>query len=272
MKNSQQLKYTAFIKKNENSPFYVKRQVLRACILSTLLYSCEVWCTSSVDRSIRKIYMSCIRAILGVRMSTDCDLCLHEIRMPSIEAMILDIQRKFLNNVLNNPDKHQLLCRIMEMGRNVRLRSGHLTRCKVMKHVDKVIANNDTQCIIRDMDERRDRIAHSPKTKTLLYRQWCPTLATHDVYITRKYFPEYWRIAWTRFRLSSTNLPCEKGRWMKESNPRCMCGETQTETHILLDCDERVIRTESVEEFFHHEDQRRTMKLIFETLQKIEKA
>ena len=272
MKNSHHLKFVAFIKKNANAPFYIKRQVMRACTLTTLLYSCETWCTRSIDKSIRSIYMSCIRSILGVRTSTDCDLCLHEMRMPSIEAQILDIQRKYLINVMNNSTKHPLLCRIMEMGRNVRLRSGHLTRCTAMKHIDKIIEQNDTQCIVNDMKERQNRIAESTKTKTALYRQWCPDLATHDVYITRKYFPECWRIAWTRFRVGSTNLPCEKGRWRNDNMTICLCGENQTEKHILLECEERVVRSTSIHELFNQQDQRSTMKSIFESLLKFEKA
>ena len=272
MKNAHYLKFAAFIKKNINAPFYVKRQVFRACILSTLLYSCEVWCTNGVDKSIRKIYLSCIRALLGVRISTDIDLCLHEIMMPSIEALVHDIQRKYFAKIINNADNHTLLCRIMEMGRNVRLKSGHITKCKAMKHIDMVISTDDKQRITRDMEGRRERIALSTKTKSVLYKQWCSNLSTHDIYVTRKYFPEHWRIAWTRFRLSSTDLPCEKGRWLKGSNPLCMCGEIQTENHILLECTERIVQAATTEELFTSEDQRSTMKAIFDTLQKFEKG
>ena len=274
MKNAHYLKFAAFVKKNVHAPFYVKRQVFRACILSTLLYSCEVWCVTCVDKSIRKIYLSCIRSILGIRTSTDIDLCLHEIMMPSIEALVYDIQRKYLVKVTSNADHHALLCRIMEMGRNVQLASGHVTRCKVVKYIDKVLASNDKQRITEDIDERRERIAVSTKTKTLLYKQWSPTLSVHDVYVTRKYFPEHWRIAWTRFRLGSTNLPCEKGRWMPGNTKEmiCICGETQTEDHILSECEERVVTGCTAEELFTGEDQRNAMKEIFDTLQKYEKG
>ena len=43
--------------------------------------------------------------------------------MPSIEALIQDIQRKYLTKVLDNAEDHMLLFRIMEMGRKVRLKS-----------------------------------------------------------------------------------------------------------------------------------------------------
>jgi hypothetical protein len=191
--------------------------------------------------------------------------------MPSVEAYIHETQRKYLSNILNNPTKHPLLYRIMEMGRNVRLRSGHLTRCAAMKHIDKITEQNDTQRIVNDMKERQIRIAGSAKTKTMLYKQWCPDLTTHDVYITRKYFPESWRIAWTRFRLGSTNLPCEKRRWNNTDTASCICGQNQTEIHILLECEERIVRATSIAEFFDQQDQRAVMKCIFESLLKFEK-
>ena len=49
IKNPHHLKFQAFTKKNSNAPFYIKRQVFMACILTTLLYSCEVWLTNSAE-------------------------------------------------------------------------------------------------------------------------------------------------------------------------------------------------------------------------------
>ena len=275
IKNPHHLKFQAFTKKNSNAPFYIKRQVFMACILTTLLYSCEVWLTNSAEKHIRKIYLSCIRALLGVRTSTDVDLCLHETRMPSIEALVYDIQRKYLTNVTTNQERHTLLLKVMEMGRNVRMRSGHLTKCRIMRYIDKIVADNDCQRLIKDMDDRRARIALSTKTKTSLYKLWNPSLIVHDVYVTRKNFPEHWREAWTRFRLGSTNLPCEKERWSNnihntEREPVCICGMVQTEPHILLECAERIAECDDLKELFSSNNQRNTMKVIYDTLQKYE--
>ena len=219
--------------------------------------------------------MSCIRALLGVRTSTDVDLCLHETRMPSIEALVYDIQRRYLTNVTTNQEKHTLLLKVMEMGRNVRMRSGHLTKCRIMRYIDKIVADNDCQRLIKDMDDRRASIALSTKTKTSLFKLWNPSLIVHDVYVTRKNFPEHWREAWTRFRLGSTNLPCEKERWSNnthntEREPVCICGMVQTEPHILLECAERIAECDDLKEFFSSENQRNTMKVIYDTLQKYE--
>ena len=268
-KNAHYLKFAAFVKKNVHAPFYVKRQVFRACVLTALLYSSEAWCVKCVDKSIRKIYMSCVRLILGVRDSTDVDLCLHEVMMPSIEALIYDIQRKYLEKVTSKPEEHVVLSRVMKMGRNVRLVSGHATKCKLMKHIDNVIETNDKQRIMEDMEERRARINATTKTKSMLYKQWNPTLAVHDAYVTRKHFPEHWRIAWSRFRLGSTDLPCEKSRWSKTENETiCRCGGILSETHILLQCPDRITNSKSLAELFRSDDQRKVMKCINDTLEK----
>ena len=91
------------------------------------------------------------------------------------------------------------------------------------------------------------------------------------MYIARKYYPECWRISWTRFRLSSTNLPCEKSRWSRGNHEiQCICGDIQTELHIITTCREKVIPTTTTQELFNAEDQRQTMKYIYDTVQKFE--
>ena len=41
------LKYVAFIDKNTDLPFVLKKKVAESCIVSTLLYGCQSWlCTS----------------------------------------------------------------------------------------------------------------------------------------------------------------------------------------------------------------------------------
>ena len=207
---------------------------------------------------------------------------IHKINLSVLNSSFVElvyaIQLKYYRKVRDNVASHSLLNKVMEMGRNTLLRSGHTTKCKVMKHIDKVLEKNDNAQITQDMINRKNKIAKSTKTKTVLYRQWSPDLLIHDAYVTRKHFPEYWRISWTRFRLGSTNLPCEKKRWRSDGNridgnreTPCICGGIQSEQHLLLDCDERIIRANSFEELFGAKDQRQTMKGIHDTLKKFEK-
>ena len=101
---------------------------MRVCFLTALLYPSKYDACKCVDKSIRKIYMTCVRMILGVRDSTNVDLCLHEEMITSMDG----IQHKFLEKVTNKPEKHRALSRVMEMGRNVKLVSSHTTKCKFM--------------------------------------------------------------------------------------------------------------------------------------------
>ena len=66
-----------------------------------------------------------------------------------------------------------------------------------------------------------------------------PNLMSPDLYKSKS-IPEYLRIAFTRFRLSSHRLKFETGRWSRiPSNQRlCECGNIQDEEHVLLFCEQ----------------------------------
>ena len=113
------------------------------------------------------MYLACVKALLGVRKQTDNDLSLHEVMMPSLESLVHDIQLKYYTKVNNNKDEYQLLNRVMEMGRNVQLQSGHTTKCKAMKHIDKILEKNNKSYITEDMTDRKARIATCTKKKTI---------------------------------------------------------------------------------------------------------
>lgn len=48
MKTTHVLKFVAFIKKNNDVPFIVKRRVFDAALASSLLYGCESWFTADL--------------------------------------------------------------------------------------------------------------------------------------------------------------------------------------------------------------------------------
>lgn len=68
-----------------------------------------------------------------------------------------------------------------------------------------------------------------------------PNLKIHPVYANRNLvIPEYKRIAFSRFRLSSHRLAIETGRWSRIPREErfCKCPEksVQTEEHVLCQC------------------------------------
>ena len=92
------LKFFAFVAKNCNFPFWVKKKVFEAAILSAILYSCESWLSNSV-KAIGRLYMSLLKSLLGVRISTPNDLCLIELGYPIVKGRIQQVHSRFFRKV-----------------------------------------------------------------------------------------------------------------------------------------------------------------------------
>ena len=86
----------------------------------------------------------------------------------------------------------------------------------------------------------RASIDASVRTKFTTYRSINPSYAVHNVYYNRGNIPEYIRVSFTRFRLSSHRLKVETGRWSRIAPERrvCVCGNgaVQNEAHVLQEC------------------------------------
>jgi hypothetical protein len=64
-KASQVLKFYSYITKNCDNPFWAKRMVLDAALLSSVFYSCEAWLCKSLEEP-QRMYMSAIKTLLRV--------------------------------------------------------------------------------------------------------------------------------------------------------------------------------------------------------------
>ena len=75
-------------------------------------------------------------------------------------------------------------------------------------------------------------------TRSHTYITLNPTLAVHSIYTdTSRTIPDYLRISFTRFRLSSHMLRVETGRWSRTPRDErlCKCGTgIQNEQHVFL--------------------------------------
>ena len=99
-KMCQALKYVSFSKKNNDIPFFIKKKVFDAALMSSLLYGCETWLEGDVQ-PVNKLYMMCLKHLLGVRSNITNNLCLVELGYPTVKALIKARQRKFLKNMFN---------------------------------------------------------------------------------------------------------------------------------------------------------------------------
>ena len=93
------LKFISFVNKNNDVPFTVKKKIFDAALMSAMLYLCESWMNGDL-KPIEKLYKWCIKQLLGVRKTTSNDVCLVEMGMSPLRALVKAKQRKFfLKNV-----------------------------------------------------------------------------------------------------------------------------------------------------------------------------
>ena len=82
-------KFYAWIEINENTPIETKLLVLDNCVLSALLYGCEVWGDmSQVEAKISSLEIQMLKRILNVKKGTSNDIIFYELRRPTIMCKI----------------------------------------------------------------------------------------------------------------------------------------------------------------------------------------
>ena len=224
-------KLVIFLETNKNAPFVVKKTVVDACFNASLLYGCEGWLGIKPSTTLNSMYMKAIKMLLGVRQTTRNDTCLIEAGYPSLEAAIRQRQRKFLQRMKNerkelNDDPLMFALDLTER-ENV---SMHRYLTGVLGEAGDIVEN--------DIRLRKERILSSQRTRATIYRQMNPELVVHPMYYSNDIIDDDFRIAFTRFRLSSHRLKIETGRWAKIPQERrlCPCGAVQTEKHVLCEC------------------------------------
>ena len=81
MKNKNLLKFYSFLNKNGDLPYKMKCRVLEACLLSSVVYSCESWFSDKLGK-LNTLYLASIKAVLGVRETCPNMIALLEGGLP----------------------------------------------------------------------------------------------------------------------------------------------------------------------------------------------
>ena len=232
-------KYQSFVYKNRFAPYKVKRTVLQGAVNSSLLYSCESWLTNSLQ-CVDTAILGCIKSLLGVRTQTCTELVYIESGFCPASATVKNRQRKFMNKLFNRNDYDEL-----PVGKAMQLAQQEKT--PAAQYIEKLMAHTasfEDQARI----SIRDKVSSSTRTRMSTYRELNRDLDLHAVYDCKSfYIPEAARISFSRMRLSSHYLRIETGRWSRVVREQrlCICGEIQTETHVLINCPEtEALRTQ----------------------------
>ena len=229
------LKFISFINRNNDVPFVVKRKIFDAAVMSTILYSCESWLNGDI-KPIEKQYKWCIKQLLGVRKTTNNDMCMVELGLPPMRALIRSRQKKFFqkmwrerNTMVDDPLIHAM--RIV-LGYND----------SVSRYIRNLISENNND-IEEGKYELQLKLRNSTSNRIMFYKTVNPNLVVHDIYTNQLKVNEIERVSWTRMRLSAHSLAIETGRWNRRGRGRlpmderlCSCGEIQTETHVIENC------------------------------------
>jgi len=220
-------KLIIFLYKNQDMPFFVKKQVLDAAFTSALLYSCESWLDVSIAE-VEKLYISSIKSLLGVRKTTPNNLCLLELGYPPMKSYIKNRQKAFFSKALEerNGFTDDPLMFAMELIKN----------SKMEKYIHNIISEEHIETGIESL---KQSVRNSQKTKMKTYVNLNPSLSVHPVYVIKDAsIQEYLRTVFSRCRLSSHKLKIETGRWarIEQEKRLCLCGNIQTEEHVLLHC------------------------------------
>ena len=229
-KNKELNKLLIFFATNYDAPFDVKKKVMEACFMSCILYGCEAWLNVPL-KMVEVMYMKAVKALLGVRITTPNDLCLIEGGLRPLSAIVKSRQNKFFKKMLEARS---------EMDDDPFMHAFGITRDmnKTMwKYIENVMNTDDF--VTNDIAKIKDSIENRPPTATkfMTYRTLNPTLGTHNLYTKNApSIPDYLRITFTRFRLSSHRLRVEVGRWSRTPYDEriCSCGTgIQDEIHLF---------------------------------------
>ena len=231
----QALKFVSFCLKNNDVPFYVKKKVFHAAVMSSILYGCESWLNGNI-KPMEKLYNMCIKHLLGVRKNTTNTLCLVELGCPPLKALVAQRQRKFFKrmwaervNMIDDPFFFAI-----QLVRNSNITTG--------RHINDLI-NNDFDDVGQSMNNLHQEIINSQSSKCIYYKEINPNMHIHDIYINKSKVNELERISWSKLRLSAHSLAIETGRWNRRGRGRlpiderlCQCGLVQTEFHVFEEC------------------------------------
>lgn len=229
------LKYVSFVTKNNDVPFLVKKRVLDACLMSSLIYGCESWLCADL-KPIVKLYNWCLKQLLGVRRTTCNDVCYVESGYPPLHALIRYKQHSYFYKMWQDRSAYQ--------------DDPLALAIRTVIESNTIISRLVSDYILREADgldmAMRDIVAGiqaSESSRRMTYKDINPSFDINFVYKERHTINEHHRLSFTRFRVSGHSLAIETGRWNRRGRGRlppeerlCVCGDVQDERHVIQSC------------------------------------
>ena len=221
-----------FLATNYDAPFQVKKKVFEAAFTSAILYGCESWVDINL-KPIKQMYMSGVKALLGVRKTIPESLCLLEAGIPPVESIIHNKQAQFFSKMLNDREGMQddPFWHVFQIVNNSEYRSVR----NLKNYIKDVTLQPDT--FEPNLESLQKFVRDKDTTRFKTYLEMNPNLTTHPIYDSDTLVNDSLRIKFTRIRLSSHCLRIELGRWQDSAHDTRVCScdnaSIQDEKHIF---------------------------------------
>ena len=227
-------KFFNFIKTNRYAPLCVKLKVLKACVMSNLLYNCETF-GYSVPPDLEKLYFKLIKAALGVRNNIPNELMLIELGLLPLKALIYSRQLTFFQNFRNNLQLNSSRDTVFRI-----LSDSHPKYLLHYLQLEQKYANSNEiyfDFITQMKRKICDNAAKEDRYKFQIYMEFNPLLEPFKNINDCRYITE----TIIKFRLGNHFLPIETGRWTRRPREERVCETCDVlgdEKHMLFECNE----------------------------------
>ena len=227
------IKFFNYIRSNPMDPVSVRLKVLRACVMSALLYNCETW-GPQIPEGLEQIYYKMLRAALGVRNNCPSLIVLIESGCFTLQCLIRSRQLKFFRRFKLSLQQNSTRSAVFE-----KLLSEQTNFLRHYVELDARYASSK-MLKLQSMDEVRQKIKDLGSDidnhyKYWIYMQMNPNLVKSPfldrIDIIGKCI--------TKFRAGSHNLKIETGRWCRTARVDRLCAncnELGDELHAIYRC------------------------------------
>ena len=179
-----------------------------------------------------------MKQLLDVRMTSCNDVCYVESGYNSLTSIVRHKQRLYFAKMSNE----RFGLQDDPLGYSLRLVLGN--NYNTSKYLKNLIDNSNFNDYQQDTESMKTSLRESESSRRRVYCDLVNSnLSIHSIYNNKHNIHEKYRIAFTRFRVSSHNLACETGRWNRRGRGRlpmeerlCSCGLIQTEEHVISVC------------------------------------
>ena len=199
------VRYYAWLHENNDTPFYIKIQVLYTCLFTSILYSAEAWSNISkhIEEKILKIEREALKQCLGVKTGTTNDLIYIELNKADIIANIKERQKNFYEKVLKFEPEDAVVKSIWNMCKNDERTNSFTNYYEILE------SGNER----RNISIRNNTVTTSDNTMCARYVQLIGMKFASTLYDSNSMDSK--RKIKTRWRLSNHKLKIETGRYTK---------------------------------------------------------